>query len=93
MPAVLPAKRKDVAGNGIMSAIILEALGAVPLPLPQVVAHVAARRPELDPDFAYKRTVQVLFKMKQRGLVGNTKRIGWYVVQDFGPDGCLWRIN
>ena len=80
MPAVLPAKRKDVAGRGIMSAIILEVLSNVPMPLPQVVAHVASRRPDLDPEFAYQRTVQVLFKMKQRGLVGNTKRIGWYVV-------------
>ena len=80
MPAVLPAKRKDAAGRGIMSAIILEVLSDVPMPLPQVAAHVASRRPDLGPEFAYQRTVQVLFKMKQRGLVGNTKRIGWYVV-------------
>lgn len=93
MPAVLPAKRKDVAGKGVMTAIILEALCDGPKPLPAIVAHVADRRPKLDPEFAYGRTVRVLCKMKRRGLVGNTKRIGWYVAQDFGPDGCLWRLT
>lgn len=93
MPAVLPAKCKDVAGKGVMTDIILEALKDGPLPLPQIVAHVVARRPELGTEFAYGRTVRVLVKMKRRGLVGNTKRIGWYVVQGFGPDGCLWRLS
>lgn len=58
MPTVLPAKRKDVAGKGIMTAIVLEALNDGPLQLQQIVAHVAARRPELDPKFAYGRTVR-----------------------------------
>jgi hypothetical protein len=79
MPAVLPAKRKDVAGKGVMSAIILEVLTEVPLPLPMIAAHVVSRRPELDPLFSYRRTVLVLAKMKKRGLIKNTKRVGWYV--------------
>lgn len=80
MPAVLPAKRKDAAGKGVMTAIVLEALQDGPKPLPAIVAHVASRRPELAPEFAHGRTVRVLVKMKRRGLVGNVKRVGWYVI-------------
>jgi hypothetical protein len=89
MPAVLPAKRKDVAGKGIMTAIILDVLSDAPLPLSEIVAHVIARRSELAPEHAYGRTVRVLVKMKRRELVGNTKRVGWYVMRGFGPDDCL----
>lgn len=63
-----------------MTAIVLEALCDGPKPLPEIVKHVAARRPQLDPEFAYGRTVRVLVKMKRRGLVANVKRIGWHVV-------------
>ena len=82
MPAVLPAKRKDVAGKGVMAAIILE-----------VLTDVAARRPKRAPEFAYGRTVRVPSKMKRRGLVGNTKRVGWHVVQDFGLMGACGQLQ
>ena len=41
MPAVLPAKRRDVARKGHMAAMILEALRHGPKPLRKIAAHVA----------------------------------------------------
>ncbi|OAN67703.1 hypothetical protein A8B82_05650 [Sulfitobacter sp. EhC04] len=69
MPAVLPAKRGDVAKRGHMSLMIMGALRDGPKPLPDIVAVVAARRPELPYDVAYKRTGQALANMKHRGQV------------------------
>ena len=82
MPAVLPAKRRDVARKGHMAAMILEALRRGPKPLREIAAHVASKRPEIDERAAYVRTTQALDKLKRKGRV----------VQDFGPDGCLWRV-
>ncbi|QIE44798.1 hypothetical protein G5B38_04235 [Pseudohalocynthiibacter aestuariivivens] len=82
MPAVLPAKRKDAARRGHMSVMILDALSSGPKPLRAIAAHVALRRPEIDDRAAYTRTTQALDKLKRRG----------HVVQDFGPDGCLWKL-
>jgi len=47
-----------------------------------IAKHVASKRPELTAKQAHERLDQCLWKMKQAGLV----------VQDFGPEGCLWRI-
>jgi len=82
MPAVLPAKRKDVAGKGHMAIWVMQALKGGPLPFRGVVAHVAIQRPELAVEAVRSRTGQALYKLKYRG----------HVVQDFGPDGCLWRL-
>lgn len=82
MPAVLPAKRKDVAGKGHMAMWIIQALKGGPLPFKGVVAHVAIHRPEIGIEAVRSRTGQALYKLRHRG----------HVVQDFGPDGCLWRL-
>jgi len=82
MPTVLPAKRNDVARRGHMTAMIIDALRCGPRPLREIAAHVASKRPEISERAAYIRSTQALDKLKRRGLV----------VQDFGPDGCLWRI-
>jgi hypothetical protein len=74
MPAVLPAKRKDVAGKGIMSAIILEALSGGQASTRTIVVHVSARRPEITTEAAYRRTTQALAKMSNNGQV---QRVGW----------------
>lgn len=78
MPAVLPTKRDDVARRGHMSLMIMGALRDGPKTLPDIVAAVAARRPELPYSAAYKRTGQALANMKLRGQVVR--------------DGRLWRL-
>ena len=79
MPAVLPAKRKDVARKGHMAAMILDALRNVPKPLREVAAHVASKRPEIDERAAYVRTTQALDRLKRRGLVRREGRL-WATV-------------
>jgi hypothetical protein len=39
--------------------------------------------PDIDPRSAKNRCYQALVKLKSKG----------HVVQDFGPDGCLWRLG
>lgn len=82
LPAVLPAKRQDAARRGHMSALILDALRGGPKPLSEIADHVASKRPEIDDRAAYVRTTQALDRLKRKGRV----------VQDFGPDGCLWGL-
>lgn len=83
MTAVLPAKSKDVAGKGMMSLLVISALKHGPKRLPAIAALVDAARPEISHDAAYVRTTQTLDRLKRKGVV----------VQDFGPDGCLWKIR
>ncbi|MEW9919466.1 hypothetical protein AB2B41_07625 [Marimonas sp. MJW-29] len=75
MPRVLPPKRKDVAPRGMMTAMLLEALRDGPMTLREATAYVAKRRPELEPDFAYGRTLRVLVKLKAKGLVQREGRL------------------
>ncbi|MCK0139613.1 hypothetical protein [Aliiroseovarius sp. F47248L] len=82
MPRVLPAKRKDVARKGEMTQIVLKSLRDGPKALRCIVEDVVKARPHVDPDRCYNRATQALYKMKRRGLV----------VQDFRPDGCLWKL-
>lgn len=82
MPAVLPAKRKDVARKGLMALWVMGALRNGPLPFMGVVDRIAVHRPELERKAVCSRTSQALNKLMHKGLV----------VQDFGPDGCLWRL-
>jgi hypothetical protein len=81
MPRVLPAKRKDVSRRGHMTVMVTNALSDGPMRLREVVAYVSDRRPELEPDFAYGRTLRVLVKMKAKGLV-----------QREGAVGGVWRL-
>lgn len=69
MPRVMPARRADASRHGLMSIIVLDALRDSPKALRDIVAHVAARRPELEYLAAYTRTTQVLAKLKLKGLV------------------------
>jgi hypothetical protein len=80
MPAVLPAKRGDVAKRGHMSLMIIAALRGGPKPLRDIVAYVAARRPELHYDAAYVRTTQALANMKHRGQVDRCGEL-WRLAQ------------
>lgn len=64
MPKVLPAKKRDVARRGQMRALVLEALRDGPKSLREIVAHVAAATPELEPRAAYVRTTQALARMR-----------------------------
>jgi hypothetical protein len=82
MPAVLPAKRKDVARRGHMAIWVMRALRVGPLPFRAVVAYVAMQRPELGIEAVRSRTGQAPYKLKYSG----------HVAQYFGPDGCLWRL-
>lgn len=84
MPRVLPVKTPDAARRGQMRALVYEALRGGPKPLQDIVAHVAAARPELVPHAAYKRTTQALAKMRtcERGGVLAEKRGG----------RCVWGL-
>ena len=87
MPAVLPAKREDAARKGHMAIWVMLRYGTArcrlgALPFRGVVEHVAVHRPELALAAVRSRTGQALYKLKRKG----------HVVQDFGPDGCLWRL-
>lgn len=82
MPAVLPARKQCAAGRGISRAMVMDALRDGPKLRRDIVRHVAAQRPEIPADVAYRRVDQCLWKMRKAGLI----------VQDFGPDGCLWRL-
>lgn len=83
MPMVLPAKKRDAARRGQMRALVLEALREGPKPLREIVAHVAARRPELEPRAAYMRTTQALVRM--RALESGGVRAEKY------SGRCCWR--
>ena len=83
MPAVLPAKRRDAARRGHMTAWILDALRDGPKPLCEIAAHVASKRPEIDERAAYVRTTQAMDKLKRKGRV----------VLECERDGCLWRLS
>lgn len=74
MPAVLPAKRPDVARRGQMRRQVLEAVrgGAT---LRQVAAHVASLRPELSERQAYIRSGQCLARLKAGGRVKREGRV------------------
>ena len=78
MPNVLPPKAPDAARRGQMRALVYEALRDGPKPLGDIVAHVEAARPELEPRAAYVRTTQALAKMRtcERGGVLAEKRGG-----------------
>jgi len=78
MPRVLPSKRKDVAGKGLMTRLVLEALRDGPKPLREVVSHASRHRPALPYRASYVRTTQALAKMKKRGLVRREGRV-WVI--------------
>ena len=69
IPRVLPSKRVDAARRGHMRRLVLGALRGGPKAMPDLVAHVAAHRPELGPQAAYHRTGQALQKLRLAGLV------------------------
>lgn len=80
-PRVMPAKKADAAKRGQMRALVFDVLRDGPKPLQDIVAHVVAARPDLEPRAAYKRTKQVLAKMRlcERGGVLSEKRGQMYV--------------
>jgi len=82
MPAVLPAKRKDVAGKGHMAIWIMQALADGPLPFRGVVDRVATHRPELDYKAACSRTGQALNKLMHKGRIVRVR----------GLDGWMWKL-
>tara|TARA_R110002072_G_scaffold16590_11_gene64533 strand:- start:527 stop:928 length:402 start_codon:yes stop_codon:yes gene_type:complete len=94
MPRARPA-RVNVAGKGVMARMALDALRDGPQTARYVSEYIAARRPEIAFDKAHVFIAVTLTKLKKRGLVQHDGRFGglWCLVQDFGPDGCLWAIR
>ena len=74
-------KPQNPARQGFMTWLVLEALRDGPKRVTGVAAHVATKRPDISPDAAYKRTGQVLSKLKVKGLVRREGRV-WRVVGD-----------
>lgn len=69
MPAVLPAKRADVARKGMMRLIILDGIRKGYRTQRDLAAYVAIQRPELSPCAAYVRTTQALQKLRRAGIL------------------------
>lgn len=69
MPRVLPPKRKDVAGKGMMRRMVTEALRDGPLPMSQLEARLAALRPDLSPWDTHHRLMACLYRMRKAGMV------------------------
>ena len=69
MPAVLPAKKADVANCGQMTRLVREALRGGPKTTREISAVVAVARPEISPEIAHRRTEQVLCNMKFSGAL------------------------
>ena len=75
MPAVLPAKKPDVAKCGQMSRLVRETLRGGPMTTREISAIVAAARPEISPEVAHRRTEQVLCNMKFAGALVRDGRL------------------
>lgn len=82
LPTVLPAKRCDVARKGHMARFVISAIKIEPRDVPTLGAMVMAEHSSLTRKAAYNRVYQALLRLERRGMA----------VQDFGPDGCLWRL-
>lgn len=71
------AKRKpDFSRKGIMRLMVVEAMRGAP----KTAREIAARRPEITPEAARKRTAQALDKMRLAGLVKRKGRL-WGLVK------------
>jgi len=79
MPRVMPAKRRDAARRGHMRLLVLDALRGGPKPYREIVAYVSERRPDIAYVAAYQRTGQVLWKLRNDGVVH--------------LDGLQWKIG
>ena len=69
MPAVLPAKKVDVAKRGQMTRLVLGALRDGRRTTREVSGIVAIARPEISTEEAHRRTEVALCNMKYRGEV------------------------
>lgn len=73
---VWPGKRPDAASNGHMKRLLLAALRDGPKTRGELVALVAARRPELKWVNLGDRTDKALTKLRLRGLAVREERMG-----------------
>lgn len=69
MPAVLPAKKPDVAKCGHMSRWVLDYLKDGPKGRREIAEHIAGKRPNVAPDMVYRRTGQALDRLKHKGRI------------------------
>ena len=79
MPTVLPAKKADAAKHWAMRLLVLDGMREGHCTQRTLAAYVHAHRPELPEWAAYKRTKQVLQKMKVAGMVRREGGV-WQVV-------------
>jgi hypothetical protein len=75
LPVVRPARRTCAAGKGQMRFMVITALRDGPMTRRDIVRHVAAQRPEIPADVAYRRVDRVLWKMGKAGLVVRDGRV------------------
>ena len=80
MPAVLPAKKADVAKCGQMTRLVREALRGGPMTAMALTGIVAAARSEISPEDTHWRTEQVLANMKFTGALVRDGRLWGLVV-------------
>jgi methyl coenzyme M reductase subunit C len=75
MPAVLPAKKADVARRGQMTRLVMDALRSGPKTTRQISAIIATARPEISPDEVHRRTEAAMCNMRYRGEVVRDGRL------------------
>ena len=79
MPAVLPAKKADVARRGHMKRWVMAALQDGGLTMSELVRQIAQDRPDLSHKAVYQRTGQCLARLKKTGKVRRDGRV-WSLV-------------
>ncbi|MFZ1661442.1 MAG: hypothetical protein WAT77_05740 [Paracoccaceae bacterium] len=75
LPRVLPVKRPNAAKRGHMRLLVLDALRGGPKPYREIVAYVSERRPDIAYAASYQRTGQVLWKLRNGGVVHLDRRL------------------
>ena len=75
MPAVLPAKKADVAKRGQMARLVKDSLRRGPMTRLEVASIVVAARPELSLIQANQRTAQALYNLAFIGVLVRDGRL------------------
>ncbi len=75
MPRVRPAKAANSARRGEMARLILCALSERPMTRRELVAHIAAKRPDVTLERIYWRTDAALNKLRVKGKVRREGRV------------------
>ena len=75
LPRVFRPRAGDAMRRGHMAHIIREALSSRPMTRKELVAHIAAKRPDVPHERLYWRTASALNKLRVKGMVRREGRV------------------